>query len=339
VAPEEDERVGGACDSPTPAPAPAPTTSPAGVAITHPERVLFHIGDKAIDKLSIAHFVEATAPLMLPHVKGRPLAVVRCPNGSGAGICFFQKHAMKGMPEQIKTIGVGKGEEPMLSVDDAGGLVGLVQMGVLEFHSWGARENDPETPDRIVMDIDPGEGLGWDRVVEAAHTIRAKLDERGLVSFAKTTGGKGLHVVVPLTEASTWDEVKSFAHKIALELERDEPDKYTSNMKKSERVGRVFVDYLRNGRGATAVAPYSIRARPGAKVAVPIAWDELDDIRGDTFDVLTLGKRLDSVDDPWADYFHVEQGLASPSSPPRSKPSPPRKAPARTARGRAKRHA
>lgn len=284
-------------------------TAPAGISITHPDRVLFHVGEQSIDKLSVARFVEAMTPLMLPFVKGRPLAVVRCPNGLGAGRCFFQKHPIKGMPEAIKTIGVGTGEEEMLTVDDAAGLVGLVQMGALEFHSWGAREGDPETPDRVIFDLDPAEGLDWGCVVEAARKVREHLDARGLKSFVKTTGGKGLHVVMPLSDATTWDEVKSFALGVAQAIERDEPDRYTSNMRKTARLGRVFIDYLRNGRGATAIAPFSVRARPGAKVAVPVSWDELDDVRGDTFDMLNLVKRLVTVDDPWADYDAVKQGL------------------------------
>ena len=286
----------------------------AGVHITHPERVLYEVGGRPVRKLDIARYVEAVAPLMLPHVRGRPLAVVRCPEGS-AGPCFFQKHVMRGMPAGIHSLPVDeeKGKAETLTVHDVSGLVGLVQMGALEFHCWGSAPDEPERPDRIVIDLDPHEGLSFARVVDAARDVRERLARDGLRSWVKTTGGKGLHVVAPLTGSASWDEVKKYTHGLAVDMERDHPDCYTANLKKTARVGRVFIDYLRNGRGATAIAPYSMRNNAGATVSVPVAWEEIDEIRGDQWSVLTLHERIAKGPDPWRPYFATHQPVPSTS--------------------------
>ncbi len=281
----------------------------AGVRISNPGRVLFRVRrrgrESAVTKGDVARYVDAVAPLMLPYAAGRPLAVVRCPTGLD-GSRFFQKHRMRGMPQAVGAIDVGgvdvRGGKEMLAVHDAAGLVGLVQMGVLEFHCWGAARDAPERPDRVVFDLDPDEGLPWARVVEAARVVRARLEARGLHAFALVSGGKGVHVVAPLAGPATWDEVRRFAREVATSMEAGAADRFTANMRKAARAGRVFVDHLRNGRGATAIVAYSPRARPGAPVAVPVSWDELDDVRADSFNVLTLHDRLSTTPDPWARY-------------------------------------
>ncbi len=298
----------------TPHPRTAATEVVAGVRVSSADRRLFG-DDSVVTKGLLAHYFEVMAPLILPHVEGRPLSVVRCPTGpgaDGAGACFFQKHVGKGMPEGIGSLDVDGDGERWIRVDDAAGLVGLVQMGAIELHPWGARPGSPEQPDRIIMDVDPGltaagDELPWSRVVDCARQLRERLDERGLVSFVKSTGGKGLHVCVPLDGQASWDDVKAFCKALAEDMQRDAPDLYTANMRKQLRVGRVFVDYLRNGRGATAIAPYSPRARPDAPVSVPLSWDEID--TRPAWNVLTVHQRV-RQQDPWASWFDVKQGLA-----------------------------
>jgi bifunctional non-homologous end joining protein LigD len=289
----------------------------AGVKLTHPDRVLWH--DQGVTKLALAEFYADIADRILPHLVDRPLSLVRCPDGQG-GQCFYQKHAWRGLHPSIRRVPIresGKTEE-YLAIDDLTGLVSLVQMGVLELHPWGSRAGDLERPDRLTFDLDPGEDVRWDRVIEAARLIRGHLQGLGLESFVKTTGGKGLHVVVPLTPDADWDTAKAFTHQVALELEQAHPDRFVTTMSKKARPGRIFLDYLRNGRGATAVAAYSTRARPGAPVATPLAWDELGpSIPADRFTVSNLGRRLAHLGaDPWQGFFETRQGLpAAPAKP------------------------
>jgi bifunctional non-homologous end joining protein LigD len=212
------------------------------------------------------------------------------------------------MPAGIHGVAVNDGGQQWLMIDDVAGLVGLAQMGTLEIHPWGSVPDDPEHPGRIVMDLDPGDGVAWAQVADGARALRARLSSRGLRSFLLSTGGKGLHVTAPLDGRAGWDEVRAFARELALDLERERPDLYTANLRKAARTGRVFVDHLRNGRGQTAVAPFSMRARPGAPVAVPLAWSEVDDAVAVT--MLTLPARLQRAD-PWAAFFKVQQGLPS----------------------------
>jgi bifunctional non-homologous end joining protein LigD len=245
-----------------------------GIGISHPEREIFP--DKAITKLEVAEYYEAVAAAMLPHVADRPLALVRCPDGVGPA-CFFQKHAGAGLPEAIRELPQGGGHnDTVLLIDSAEGLVSLVQRGVLEIHCWGSHYKTLEQPDMVVFDFDPDPAVKWPKVVKAAVDMRAFLKDLGLESFLKTTGGKGLHVVVPFKPLMEWDAVKEFTRIVADKFAATDPDMYLINMSKKKREGKIFVDYLRNGRGATAIAPYSTRARPGALIATPISWAELD---------------------------------------------------------------
>ena len=202
-------------------------------------------------------------------------------------------------------------DEDILFIDDLEGLIALVQSGVLEIHAWGSPMENPETPDRIVMDLDPAEDVPWTALIDAALEVRERLGDAGLESFVKTTGGKGLHVVAPLRPKAGWDEVKSFTQSLAETMAGDSPDRYVATMSKRARAGKIFIDYLRNGRGATAVAPYSTRARSGAPVSTPLAWSELSaSMRPDHFTVSNLPTRLAHLkSDPWADLPELDQGL------------------------------
>ncbi len=283
----------------------------AGVQLSNPDRVMY--AGQGITKLQLAEYYERIADRMLPHVAGRPLAVVRCPKGAEGG-CFFQKHINERLPDAIVSIPVpekGGKRETYIGVRDAAGLVSLAQIGVLEVHPWGAREDRLDRPDRLFFDLDPGPGVKWQDVVHAAKEIRERLAALDLRSFVKLTGGKGLHVVAPLQRTAGWDAVKGFAQAIARQMARDEPKRYVAIMTKSRRAGRIFVDYLRNGRGATAIAPYSTRAKPGATVAVPLHWDELDSInRADAFSLDNIDDRLKRLrKDPWRGFDDVRQAI------------------------------
>jgi bifunctional non-homologous end joining protein LigD len=286
----------------------------AGVKLSHPDRVLY--ADAGVTKLGLAEYYAEVADWILPHIVKRPLTLVRCPSGAGAQ-CFYQKHTKPGMPKAIRSIMVPEegGEQPYVAIDDAAGLISLVQFGALELHPWGSREGRLEQPDRLVFDLDPDPGVPWERIIEAIGEVRDRLAELGLRSFLKTTGGKGLHAVVPIQPKHGWDEVKAFCKAFAEAMAADAPQAYTTNIAKKKRVGRILVDYLRNQRGATAVAPYSSRARPGAPVATPLAWDELSpDLKPGHFTVETLPRRLRSqADDPWAEFFKVRQSLTAKS--------------------------
>jgi bifunctional non-homologous end joining protein LigD len=197
-----------------------------------------------------------------------------------------------------------------LMIRDFVGLMALVQISALEIHPWGARADKVERPDRVVFDLDPGPGVGWPALVDGARELRDRLERLGLVSFARTSGGKGLHVVLPIDRRSSWDDVKRFAHSVALAMARDAPRRYVPTMSKSEREGRIYVDYLRNTRGATAIASYSTRAHGGAPVAMPVRWDELGRLRGaDAFDLDRAAKRAQRAEDPWKGFFDVRQSI------------------------------
>lgn len=280
----------------------------AGVPLTHPDRVLWD--DQGVTKRGLAEYYAAIADWVLPHVVGRPLSLVRCPSGAGAQ-CFFQKHAWAGLNAAVEKIDIGPGEEPMLVVRDLSGLVALVQAGVLEIHPWGSREGTLEQPDRLIFDLDPGEGTGYAQVIDGALTVRRHLERLGLQSFVKTSGGKGLHVVVPLQPSADWDSAKAFCKQVAEDIAAAEPEHYLAKMSKAARKNRIFIDYLRNGRGATAVAAYSTRARSGAPVSVPLAWDELSEaLTPNRYTVENLAQRLAFLDaDPWAALWTVKQML------------------------------
>jgi bifunctional non-homologous end joining protein LigD len=247
------------------------------VKITNPERVIDP--DSGATKGDLAAYSRAIAPLMLAWTANRPLSLVRCPQGR-AKKCFFQKHDAGTFGPSVLHVPIEekKGEiEDYLYIEDQAGLISLVQMGTIEFHGWGSSVPDIEKPDRVVFDIDPDEGLGFEHVRKAARDLKQHLADIGLQTFPLLTGGKGIHVIAPLTPEAEWPEVKDFAMRFCVALATADPDRFTANLAKAKRKGRMFLDYLRNQRGATAILPYSARARADAPVAAPIAWDELDD--------------------------------------------------------------
>jgi bifunctional non-homologous end joining protein LigD len=273
-----------------------------GITISNPDKVMYP--DAEVTKRELAEYYARIAPAMLPLVRDRALTLVRCPNGIRD--CFYQKHIDGTVPESILEVPVREGGDEGIyaAVDSADGLVALAQLGVLEIHTWGSRRQDLERPDRFTLDFDPDPEIPWIRVIEAVLETRGCLGELGLRSFLKTTGGKGLHVVIPVRPEMDWAGIKEFSRSVAAAVEYDNPGKYTLSMSKDRRKGRILIDYLRNGRGATAIEAFSTRARPGAPVSVPIRWEELaDGVRSDTFDVRSTIRRLDDLrDDPWQDY-------------------------------------
>jgi bifunctional non-homologous end joining protein LigD len=285
-------------------------TTVAGVTVSHPDRVLFP--DQGFTKLALARYYERVSTWLLPHLQDRPLTLVRCPRGHNKD-CFYQKHANDTVPDTI-----GRGEIPeehgvswYMIADSLPAVIGLVQMGVLELHTWGAKRDGLDRPDRIIMDLDPDLTVPWKFVIEGAQLVRTLLNELDLECFVKTTGGKGLHVVLPLRRAHTWDEVKAFSKGLADHLVRLVPDRFVVSMSKQKRKGKIYLDYLRNAKGATVIAAYSTRARPGAPVSVPLAWEELSvNLRSDHFTVDNVVERLNRLKrDPWRDYCMVKQKL------------------------------
>lgn len=289
----------------TPKPARSSTLKPERrtVKLTHPDRIYWP--EEGVTKEGLADYYTEVWKYIAPFIVARPLALLRSPEGI-TGQAFFQKHAWKGLNPNIELIKDPKDKdgEPLISINDLDGLIGLVQSAVLEIHPWGSTVADWERPDVIIMDLDPGDGVNWETVVEAAHETKVRLEQAGLNAFVKTSGGKGLHVVAPVKPKAAWPEVKSFTKAIADSMASDSPDKYVSTITKSKRKGKILIDYLRNQRGMTAVAPYSTRARPGAAVSMPLEWDELTPGIGPAyFTVLNTPTRLGSIKrDPWADF-------------------------------------
>ena len=279
--------------------------------LTNPDRVLYP--DIGLTKAALAAYYELVADRMLPHLRGRPLTLLRCPEGYQK--CFYQKHINENVPQAIGRIEIeeDEGGDTYMLAESPEALLGLVQMGVLEVHTWGSTKDRLERPDRLTFDLDPDPSVPWVQVIEAAQLTKALLDELGLVSFLKTTGGKGLHIVTPIQRTFGWDEVKTFTKLVADHLVTTIPQRFTSNMAKRVRKGKIFIDYLRNARGATAIAAYSTRARPGAPVSVPIAWDELTrDLPSDYFTVLNLPDRLKRLRrDPWEAYDRSARRLTA----------------------------
>lgn len=284
------------------------------VKLTHRDRLYWP--ESGVTKEGLADYYADVWRHMGPFVVGRPLALLRCPGGV-AEQCFFQKHAWQGLSPSIRLARDPKNasDEPILAIDDLDGLIGLVQGGVLEIHPWGSSLAALEQPDMIVMDLDPGEGVSWEDIVRAAGEVRERLEDLGLPSFVKTTGGKGLHVVSPLKPKADWDAVKAFTKQVAESMAGDSPGRYVATITKSKRRGKILVDYLRNGRGATAVAAYSTRARAGASVSMPLAWDELGPGLGPSyFTVMNTATRLANLKhDPWADFRAAAVPLPAPS--------------------------
>lgn len=283
-----------------------PEKAPSLIRLTHPDRLYWK--DAGVTKQGLADYYSEVWRHMAPFVVNRPLALVRCPDGVG-GQCFFQKHAWRGQSKELLKAYDPKDEddEPIIAINGLPGLLGLVQGGVLEIHPWGSVLDDLEKPDLINMDLDPGPDVEWGEVIQAALEVRQRFLDLGLESFVKTTGGKGLHVVAPLQPRAEWDDVKRFAKSVADAMASDSPDRFVATVTKSKRKGKILVDYLRNGRGATAVAPYSTRARPGAAVSMPLDWDELSSAIGpDYFTVQNAPTRLAALrTDPWKDFWKV----------------------------------
>jgi bifunctional non-homologous end joining protein LigD len=278
-----------------------------GVRLSNPDKVLYP--DQGITKSELADYYLAVAERMLPHVAGRPVTMVRCPTGQEKK-CFYQRHAGSGVLEQLRPIKVPGFEEDYLYIVDAAGLVAMVQMGTLEIHPWGVTVAEPGMPDRIVFDLDPDESLGFAAVIAGAREVRQRLQGIGLESFVKTTGGKGLHVVVPIEPVTGWREAKAFAKTLSERIAADAPETYLTKISKAERSGRIFIDYLRNDPTSTAVAPYSTRSRPGAPVAMPLSWEDLDrPLDPQTFTLATVPGLLARLDDPWAGMGQVRQRL------------------------------
>ena len=275
----------------------------------------------------------------MPYLERRPLTVIRCPGGIGSE-CFFQKHVTPSVPRSVAKVNV-RGAEGQTDVypvvDTPEGLVAMVQNGAVEFHVWGSRVGAIEVPDVLVFDLDPGPDVPWRRVREAARTLREELLDRGLETYLRTSGGKGLHVVAPYTSRARWPRAGAFARDVVETLAEREPGKYTATMSKAKRGGKVFVDHFRNGRGATAVTSYSLRARPGAPVAMPIGWDELGRTGGGgDWTLERVLRRLRSrKTDPWADFFETGRRQELPDGDDRPSGMSPRPCPTRARAGHA----
>jgi bifunctional non-homologous end joining protein LigD len=273
----------------------------AGVKLSHPDKQLFP--EAKLAKRDLALYYEQIGDWILPHLRDRPLALVRCPDGWNRQ-CFFQKHADRSVNAAVTRVEVpeGKATATYFAANSLPALVALVQWGVVELHPWGSRAPKLDRPDRLVFDFDPDDGVAWKQIVDAVGVLRALLDDLGLQGFLKTTGGKGLHVVVPIRPTLDWGRAKGFTKAIADLLVSTFPDRFTATMSKAQRKDRIFIDYLRNAEGATAIAPYAIRARANAPVSTPIAWDEIgSDVRFDHFNVRNIPGRLAGLrEDPWA---------------------------------------
>jgi bifunctional non-homologous end joining protein LigD len=282
------------------------------VRISHPDRVLYP--DAGITKLALARFYERIAAWIVPHLEARPLTLVRCPEGLSKE-CFYMKHSKVWAPPAVRRVTIQEKTKvgEYLVVDNVAALVSLVQMDVLEIHTWNSRVETVELPNRIVFDIDPGAQVPWARVIETARLVRRVLQTVDLVSFPKTTGGKGLHVVVPLAPRADWRDCLAFSRALADAVVRHDADLYTTAFAKIGREKKVLIDYLRNNRTNTSVAAFSSRAREGAPVSVPLRWDEVTTaLDPAAWTVLTIERRLARLRaDPWKDYWKARQRLSS----------------------------
>lgn len=284
----------------------------ADVSISHPHRIMFP--DVQLTKADIARFYERISDWIMPHVEGRPLTLVRCPEGL-SGDCFFMKHSKVWAPPALRRVRIQEKTKvgQYLIADTIAAVVSLVQMDVLEIHTWNSRIDNLEQPDRIVFDIDPGSQVQWSKVIESAKLVRRLLETVGLASFPKTTGGKGLHVVVPLVPRADWTECLEFSRALAQAIERHDPDHYTTAFAKAGRERKILVDYLRNNRTNTSVAAFSTRAREAAPISMPIRWEEVTAaLKPTAWTVVTAERRLSSLRrDPWRDYWTTKQRLST----------------------------
>lgn len=274
--------------------------------LSSPDRIYFP--DLKVTKRELAAYYEAVADRILPELVRRPLTLLRCPEGI-SGECFYQKRAGKSVPDTVPRVVVKRGRAPYTMVRNLRSLVALVQIGVLELHVWGSRADRLDRPDLMIFDLDPGPGVSWARLRETAFRLRSWLVGLGLPAFLRLTGGKGLHVAVPLARRAGWDTVKLVARAGALTLVHETPDLLTARMTKSKRTGKIFVDYFRNDPEATAIASYSVRARPGAPVAVPVSWDEVDSARAlPQVSLRGMVERMGQPD-PWAGFRKQQRAL------------------------------
>lgn len=292
----------------------ASSNEPLPIRLTHPDKVLDV--ESELTKDSLAHYYLEVANCMLPYIEGRPLTLVRCVDGTGKS-CFYQKHKNAMLPADIGSIDIIDRKtgtlEPYITLSTSKALVELAQLGVLELHPWGSRNTSLEKPDRIVFDLDPDPAIGWKKLAAAAAEVRERLKNMGLESFLKTTGGNGLHVVAPIRAENPWPVVKEFAHNLVLAMEKDAPDLYLTRMTKAARKGKIYLDYLRNKRGATSIAPYSPRARSGVPVALPLRWEELKMKERPRFLVSEFSKwKKRLARDPWSGIGKLRQSLPKP---------------------------
>ncbi|MFN2361637.1 MAG: DNA ligase D [Marinobacter sp.] len=281
-----------------------------GVRITHPDRVVYP--DIGLTKIEVAQFYADIQDWLMPQLANRLLSLVRCPDGRQEE-CFFQKHLLATQARKVprQDFRQSKGAKPYAYVQSIAHVIALVQSGVLEFHPFGSLITDTEHPDLMVFDLDPSPGVQWPEILKVTRELRDRLEKLGFTAFVRTTGGKGLHVVVPLRPTTDWDDVKAFAKAVSERCASDAPSRLTTKLPKAQRRNKIFIDYLRNGRGATAVASYSTRARPGAPVAVPIRWDELSSsLRPDQYSVVNLRRRLAQLkEDPWGDFYDAQVAI------------------------------
>lgn len=279
-----------------------------GIKISSPDKVIFE--NPTITKADVVRYYASVSERMLPYVANRILSIVRCPKGVSQ-TCFFKKHPGNDHKAiSIRPVMNGRGEqEEYFYIEDTAGLIYEAQMGTLEFHTWGSKADDLERPDIMVFDLDPDEGMDLETVRQGVRDVKSILEELSLISFLKTSGGKGYHVVVPFKPSVDWDTFYDFAKRIAVVMEAKWPDRYTSNVRKSSRRGKIFIDWIRNGRGATSISPYSLRARDGARVSLPISWEELDTVAPDGIGMEEALARVRRGEDPWRDFYRIEQRM------------------------------